>query len=97
MQLPALDYLLWATALLLEVMVCAFALRRRLYQQLPLFTAYLTLVAARSLFGWWVYSVWGYESRIAFYYFWVTQAMLLSARAAAIAEVAWREIGRAHV
>ena len=92
MHLIPQDYLLGATALVLEVLVCACAFRRRLYLRLPFFTIYLALVLARTLFGWLVYSAWGYESRIAFYFFWVSQAMLVAARAAAIAEIAWRAL-----
>jgi len=84
------DYLLWASGSVLLLVVCAFALRRRLYLRLPLFTAYLFLVLLREPGVWWAYHGPGYASRIAFFYYWLTQAVLLAARGAATAEIAWR-------
>ena len=92
MHLTLSDYLLWAASTLLEVVVCAFAFRRRLYLRLPLFTAYLALLVSRTLILWWFYLGTGYGSRVSFYYFWVTQGILLAARAAAVAEIAWRAL-----
>ena len=92
MQLPALDYALWTAASLLIVIVCALAFRRRLYLQLPFFTTYLALLVARDLTTWGVYLVWGYGSPFAFYYVWLTQAIVLASRAMAIGEIAWRAL-----
>lgn len=85
-------YLLLGGNSLLGLVVCAYAFRRRLYLRLPLFTAYLTLLFLRNLALWWFYLGPGYDSRAAFDYFWVTQGLLLVARAAAIGEIAWRTL-----
>lgn len=90
MHLTPTGYLLWAASTLLGVGVCAFAFCRRLYLRLPLFTAYLTFLVGRTLILWWFYLGPGYGSRVSFYYFWVTQGILLAARGAAVAELAWR-------
>jgi hypothetical protein len=88
-----LDYiLLGAASSLLEVVVCALALRRRLYARLPLFTTYLAILVTHELTLWWFYLGSGYDSRLTFYYFWVTQGILVAARAAAVVEIAWRAL-----
>ncbi len=92
MHLTLGEYLLWAAGLLLDVLVCALALRRRLYLRLPMFTSYLALLVTRTFILWWFYLDPGYNSHVTFYYFWVTQGILLAARAAAIAEIAWRAL-----
>ena len=51
MHLTPGEYLLWAAGLLLDVLVCALALRRRLYLRLPMFTSYLALLVTRTLSG----------------------------------------------
>ncbi|PYU28648.1 MAG: hypothetical protein DMG32_02130 [Acidobacteria bacterium] len=89
MSLTCGDYLLWASGSVLLLVVCVFALRRRLYLRLPLFTAYLFLVLLREPGAWWAYYG-GYAPRTAFFYYWLTQAVLLAARGAATAEIAWR-------
>jgi hypothetical protein len=87
-------YVLLGANSLLELVVCAYAFRRRLYLRLPLFTAYLTLLFLRNFVLWWFYLGPGYDSRAAFDYFWVTQGLLLAARGAAIGEIAWRVLHR---
>ena len=92
MHLTLGESLLGAASTLLELLVCAFAFRRRLYLRLPFFTAYLALLVGRTLILWWFYLGPGYGSRVSFYYFWVSQGILLAARAAAVAEIAWRAL-----
>ncbi len=92
MQLSPTTYLLWSTTTLLAVVVCAFAFYRRLFAWLPFFTSYLGLLLVRDLVLWSVYLGFGYSSAYAFYYFWLSQALLLSARGAAVAELAWRAL-----
>jgi len=85
-------YVLLGGNSLLAGVLCAYAFRRGLYLRLPLFTAYLALLCLRNLVLWWFYLGPGYDSRAAFEYFWVTQGILLAARGAAIAEIAWRTL-----
>ena len=94
MHLTFGNYVLLGGNSLLAAVVCAYAFRRRLYLRLPLFTAYLTLLFLRDLAMWWFYLGPGYDSRAAFDSFWVTQGILLAARGAAIAEIAWRALHR---
>ncbi len=83
------EIIVWYSGLFLQFAVCALAFRRRLYLRLPVFTSYLTVVMAREVFMYWVYHGAGYTSRLAFYSFWITQAVLLAGRAASIGELAW--------
>lgn len=92
MQLPPSEYVLWMVTTLLKLSVCALAIRRELFKYLPLFTTYLALTTARELLFWWIYHAFGYHSVIAFYAFWISQAILLVGRAAAVAELAWRAL-----
>ncbi len=92
MQLSSHSVLLGVTSSLLAVLVCSIALWRRLYLRLPLFTAYLVLLAGRDALAWWFYLDLGYTSRAASYYYWITQGILVTARAAAVAEIAWRAL-----
>ena len=83
------ELILWYFGLFLQLLVCALAFWRRLYLRLPVFTIYLTVLVARDAFMYWVYHSAGHTSRLAFFSFWITQAFLLAARAAAIGELAW--------
>lgn len=81
--------ILWYSAFSLEVLVCAFALRRRFYVHLPIFTVYLFLLIVRAIFIYVVYRAVGYASHFAFYSYWISEGILLSARAASIGELIW--------
>ncbi len=89
MHLTVGQSLLVAASVLLEAAVLVFAFRRRLYSRFPLFTSYLALMVIRTLAGWGLYLALGYDSRPTFYFFWVTQGILVAARAAVIVELAW--------
>jgi hypothetical protein len=89
MGLAKFELVLWYVSLLLELMVCALALRRHLYRQLPVFTGYITAVLVRGIVMYGIYRSMGYTSRPAFYCFWITQAALLAWRGASIGELAW--------
>ena len=87
MPLNLSNYLLWASATVLGVVVCALAFRNGLFRRLPIFTVYVALVAIRQVASWGVFHALGINSMGAFYFYWITQAVLLSARAMAIAEL----------
>ena len=89
MTLTTSELVLWYLSLFLELLLCALALRRRLYRQLPVFSAYLAALLLRGLVLYWIYREIGYASRPALYAFWITQAVLLACRGAVIGEIAW--------
>jgi hypothetical protein len=89
MGLTTTQIILWYSAFILELVLCGLALWRHLYGRLPVFTAYLTVLAAREAFIYFVYRTAGYTSKLYFYSFWVAQAVLLAGRAASIGELAW--------
>ncbi len=90
MGLTTIQVVLWCLTLLLELLACAFAFRRRLYLQLPIFTTYLTMLIVRAAFIYVVYRDAGYGSRFAFYSYWITEAVLLAGRASGIGELTWK-------
>jgi len=92
MHLTLGSYVFGIVNLLLELVVCVYAFRRRLYLRLPMFTAYLTLLLARNLVLAFLYQAFGENSRVAFDSYWATQSMLLAARGAAVGEIAWRTL-----
>jgi hypothetical protein len=81
---------LWYGSFLLECVVCFLALWRRLYSRLIIFPLYLGMLVAREVFVYWVYHVYGYSSRSAFFAYWITQGILLLLRAGSIAEIIWK-------
>lgn len=80
---------LWYSTFALEVVVCGVAIRRRLYAYLPIFTSYLALLILRAIFIYVAYRFIGYLSHFAFYAYWISEGILLSARAASIGELIW--------
>ena len=89
MTLTTSELILWYLSLFLEMLLCVLAFRRRLYRQLPVFSAYIAALLLRGLVLYWIYHEIGYASRPALYTFWITQAVLLACRGAVIGEIAW--------
>lgn len=81
---------LWYSTFGLEVVLCIYAARRRLYAHLPIFTAYLGLLILRAAFIYVAYTFVGYRSRFAFYSYWISEGVLLAARGASIGELIWK-------
>jgi len=70
-----------------ELGVCALALARRVWRMVPLFTGYLVLVVLVDIARWAVAMQSGFGSRTYSWAYWMTQPLLLLARAAALADV----------
>lgn len=87
MGLTPSQILLWYLAFSLEILVCGFAIKRRLYTHLPIFATYLFALVVREVFLYIVYTFIGYRSHFAFYAYWISEGILLSARAASIGEL----------
>ncbi len=85
---PALSsYTLWVSGTVLEFLLVTLAIRQGLFRRLPVFAAYLLLVALHEI-GWWsIVHTLGYAARPTFYFYWVSQTLLVSARALVIAEL----------
>jgi hypothetical protein len=83
------EIILWYSSLVLELTLCVLALWRHLYRLLPVFTAYVTALFVREAVMYCIYHTAGYTSRLAFYSFWITQAILVVGRGLAIGELAW--------
>jgi hypothetical protein len=81
------DYFLWVTGSGLEFVLCLVALRRRLWQRLPLFTAYILLLFAADMARRWGYLHWGANSLSFAKIYWVSQGILVVARCAALVDL----------
>ncbi len=89
MHLAASVYALWTFTEILEGLLCAIVVHRRLWRRLPLFTTYVLLKFLVTTALWLVYKHLGYESVFAYYFFWSTQSLLLVTRAGVCAELCW--------
>lgn len=89
MHLTTGQYAAWLIGFALECLVCGLAVRRKLYRDFPVFTTYAFVVLARSLLMFGLYRTAGYSSKTALYSYWLTQALELFLRGAAIGELAW--------
>lgn len=87
MHLPASAYLLWTLTVVLEGLLCAIVVHRRLWRRLPLFTTYVLVKFLVTIALWLVYKRFGYDSIFAYYFFWSTQSLLLVIRASVCAEL----------
>jgi len=87
MHLTASAYALWNLSVILEGILCAFIVHRRLWRLLPLFTTYVILNLFVTAALWLVYKRFGDNSAFVFYFFWSKQSLLLVARAGVCAEL----------
>lgn len=76
-----------------ELAICVLALVRRLWRFLPYFVAYLVLLVLIEGARWWAVWVFGGESHAYSWMYWMTQPVLILARAAALADVCRAALG----
>ncbi len=89
MHLTASAFALWTLTVILEGLLCAFVVQRRLWRCLPLFSSYVFFKFLVTTGLWLVYKRFGYDSNSARYFFWSTQSLLLVSRAGVCAELCW--------
>src|SRR5438132_4717840 len=89
MYLTASAFALWTLTVILEGLLCAVVVQRRLWQRLPLFSSYVLFKFLVTTGLWLVYRRFGYDSNSALYFFWSTQSLLLVSRAGVCAELCW--------
>lgn len=87
-----LDAWLWAVGTSLEAGIFTLALYRGLYRRLPIFTTYLGLVVLREALQWWMLQRMSPASRPYFYLYWLSQAVLHTARGLVVAELCYRVV-----
>ncbi|MGH9701830.1 MAG: hypothetical protein ACRD4K_00525 [Candidatus Acidiferrales bacterium] len=90
MLLSPFGYTNWVFITALEVLTCCLALYRGLFHRLPIFTTYLVLLVLNECIWWPAYHLLDVRSNMAFFIYWVLQAILLMARGAVIAEICWK-------
>jgi len=92
LQLSFFENLLWQLGAALKVLLCGLAFYRGLYQRLPLFTVYASLLLAEAVVVRWVYHQWGYTSLAAWYVYWTALGVVLAARGLVVAELCWTSL-----
>src|SRR5579864_4261052 len=87
MGLSLFESVHWAASFLVEAAVLGLAFRRSMFRQLPIFTAYLTLLVTSEAARWLAFEFTGIRSSISFDTYWTTQALLILCRAAVVYEI----------
>jgi hypothetical protein len=82
-----LQQVLWAANVAVETTLVAILVVRKNYRLYPTFFFYILLVLGQNIVGFVTYRQWGFNSEIAWRIFWAIQAVLICARALAVAEV----------
>lgn len=91
--MDALTSALWIVAIVLQVLLVGIVAYRRRYRVFPAFTFYIVANICQSGVVFWVYYVWGYNSRLAWLVAWSTHGLVLLARILAIVELARHLLG----
>lgn len=81
------DFSLWLGGTALEAAILSLVFYRGLHRRFPIFTAYVGLVLAREGVHLLFYQLTGPRSRAYFYFYWVSQAVLLAARGLVVVEL----------
>lgn len=84
---------LWAVSLSTQLVLLALIVARRNYRALPVFFVYMLFVLSQN-FSFLVYRKFGFLSREAYLFYWVSEGIVLSVRAAVVAEMSRRVLGR---
>jgi hypothetical protein len=90
MQLTASSYALWLLSIALSVLLCALLLQRRVVGRLRFFFLYIIVNLLKSLFVWYLFRKFGYQSREAYRFSSIAQAVVYGARMAAVMELCYR-------
>jgi hypothetical protein len=80
----------WALTTITELVLLVYLVRRKLYRSHPVFFAYILAATLQSVLMAATYSAWGFHSYRAWLIFWLSQLLMVTARFAAVAEVARR-------
>lgn len=83
-----LQYFAWAITTFFEVVLFLFLLSRKQFRSHPAFFFYILIVIVQNAMGMLVYRRWGFRNTLAWDYAWGSQALVASARACALVEVA---------
>lgn len=86
----------WTFGLCLDIVVAIVALRSGLFKRLPVFTAYLFVVAVCDLFSSLLRMLFAFTSAPVFYGYWTSQAVMMGLRAAAVGEICYRILSPYH-
>jgi hypothetical protein len=87
--LTSFQNFLWIAGTTLKLILCVLVFARGLHRRLPLFGLYAVMLVAEAVVVRWTYHHFGYSTRAAFYAYWSSLAVVLIARALAVAELCW--------
>jgi hypothetical protein len=93
MAIAQVEFLRYGGGIALEAGVCGLALHRGLYGRFRLFTIYLCALIPCDIIRWIPILTLGLQSQAAFWTYWITQALLMLLRAAAIVELCHYVLG----
>lgn len=82
-----MSHIYWISGTLLEIGVLVLSVWRGIFRRLPLFGTYLALVVANELIASAFLSFFGLTSTAYFYFYWLAQALLITARGLAVYDV----------
>ena len=85
---------LWASTAILEVFLLSLLVLRRNVNNYPAFSVYIFMTLAQSGLLFLAIQKWGFSSLMSWWIGWGTQAVVLGARAFAVAELCWHILGR---
>ncbi|MGC0779819.1 MAG: hypothetical protein WCD68_21685 [Candidatus Acidiferrum sp.] len=80
----------WALTTITELILLVYLLRRKLFRSHPFFSAYILIAILQSVLMAATYGVWGFQSYGAWLIGWLSQLVVVTARFAAVVEVARR-------
>src|ERR1700730_479658 len=92
-EIASFEKALWGISVFLKVVLFSCLLYRKNHRTYPYFFAYVVLTLLHSPILYLGYGIWGFDSPEALNLAWGTQALVVAARALAVAEVCRRVMG----
>jgi hypothetical protein len=86
--------MIWAASTAAVVFILVLLAMLKNYRAYPAFTFYIFVNLAQAILLFIIYLRWGYHSRVAWFFGWGTQAVVVCARALAVAEICRHVLAR---
>jgi hypothetical protein len=91
--LPSLMIVLWAIGTIVQLSLLILVIVKRHFQTLPILSAYVALNLCQTIFLFFVYSHFGFNSHTARQLCWLSESVILAAQALAATELLHRVLG----
>jgi len=89
-----LRHVFWGLSTVLEIVLAAILIRRKLYRTHPAFLTYILIAILQSCFVATSYYYFGTRSRVSYFVGWDTQVLVICARSFAVMEIAKNVLGK---